>query len=343
MNTDQPVIDVHVHIAAEDAAGCQISPAMRDKFTWLARLGFYEDVTAAKLRDDFDGTVTSHLAGVIGSACDVDRAVVLAMDGIYDRGALDIYRTQYLVANRFVQRFARENHDKGVLFGASINPRRKGTDAVDELRRCTGELPWNDARHTPGPPPALVKWLPNAQEFDPSAGYDAFFDALAERHIPLLCHAGKEHAVPTRKAFQRFGNPTLLKNALKRKVSVIVAHCAAAAFLWDWGHHYVPELADMFAQAEDNDWALYADLSALSMYGRSGVAVRDVLRRLAEPYGHRLVLGSDYPLPPRHASGAKNPLDRNYRWLVNRGFDESIGPRAAELLNPKALAWTPPA
>lgn len=338
---EQPVIDIHVHTAAKTAPGCMISDAMRHKFTWLARLGLYKDVTVDKLDEDLDGTVANHLVNAVASATCVDKMVVLAHDGIYTGGALNIYRTQYRVTNRYVQRFARDHHGSGVLFGASINPTRR--DAVDELKRCTGELPWLYAPgdEPPGPPPALLKWLPNAMEFDPSAGHETFLDALAERNIPLLCHAGKEQAVPTRKEWQKMGDPRLIRNALKRKVTVIVAHCAAATFLWDWSHHYVGELADMFAEAKDNGWDLYADVSALSMYGRSGVAIRDVLKRLAGPHGDRLVLGSDYPLLPRRAGCTDNPLDRNYHWLVDRGFPKSIGPLGAQILNPKALAWTP--
>jgi len=337
---EQPVIDIHVHIAANTAPGCMISDAMRSKFNWLVRLGLYKDVTVAKLDDDLDGTVANLLVNTVASAAAVDKMVVLAHDGIYTGGALNIYRTQFRVTNRYVQRLARDHHAEGVLFGASINPTRKG--AIDELKRCTGELPWPDAPEgeQPGPPPVLLKWLPNAMEFDPSAGHEAFFDALAERNIPLLCHASKEHAVPSRKEFQKMGDPRLIKNALKRKVTVIVAHCAAVTHLWEWSHHYVPELADMFAEAKDNDWKLYADVSALSMYGRSYFAVRDVLKRLAGPYGDRLVLGSDYPLLPRRAGCTDNPLDRNYHWLVDRGFPKSIGLLGAQLLNPKALAWT---
>jgi len=338
---EQPVIDIHVHTAANAAPGCMISDKMRSKFTLLARLGLYKDVTVAGLDADLDGTVAGHLVNVVASAKCVDKMVVLAHDGIYTGGALNIHKTQYCVTNRYVQQLARDNQAAGVLFGASINPTRK--DALDELKRCTGELPWPDATddEKPGPPPALLKWLPNSMEFDPSGDYDAFFDALVERNIPLLCHAGKEQAVPTRKEWQKMGDPRLIKNALKRNVTVIVAHAAAATFLWDWSHHYVPQLADMMAEAKDNDWPLYADLSALSMYGRSSVSVRDVLKRLAEPHGDRLVLGSDYPLLPRRAGGTDNPLDRNYHWLIDRGFDKSIGLLAAKLLNPKALAWTP--
>ncbi len=344
LDTDDPIIDVHVHIAADDAAGCKTAKAMRGKFMWLVRLGFYDGVTTAQLAEDFDGTVRRHVVDVVHTAAPaVDKAVVLAMDGIYDRGALDIDRTHYLVSNRYVQQLAREHHDKGVLFGASINPNRGAEKAVDELKRCTGEMPGPNDEAPPGPPPALVKWLPNSQQFDPSAGHEAFFDALAERNIPLLCHGGKEHSVPTRKRFQRMGDPRLLRGALERNVTVIVAHCAATMFLWEWGHHYVSELADMLEEGKERGWALYADVSALSMYCRSRWAVRDVIHRIVANHGDRLVLGSDYPLPPRSWCGIDNPLARNYHWLVSRGFPASIGPRAATLLNPKALAWTPEA
>jgi len=329
------VIDIHVHVAANDAPGCKTSSGMRGKFNWLVRLGLYDDVTTKRLAEDFDGTVSGHLVRVVRRAIDVHQAVLLAMDGNYADGALDADRTQYMVANRYVQRLARDHGAAGVLFGASINPTR--ADALDELKRCTGELPWPDGDdEAPGPPPALVKWLPNAQEFDPSACPEAFYDALIERNIPLLCHGGKEHAVPTRSAFQKMGNPALLRRALERGVTVIVAHCASMVNLLDWKHHYVGTLADMLVEAKDKGWALYADVSALSMVFRSGFALRDIVSKLVEPHGERLVLGSDYPLPPGRVRGVDNPLDRNFRWLLRRGFPPSIGTLAGKLLNPKA-------
>jgi len=338
---NEPVIDVHVHMAANDAPGCTTSKAMRSKFTWLVRLGVYEDVTTRQLTEDFDGTVRRHLANVIGTAAHVDAAVVLAMDGVYSNGTLDADRTQYMVSNRTVQQYAREHTVNGVLFGASINPERGPEHALAELKRCTGELPWPGQTAPSGPPPALVKWLPNSQEFDPAGRYETFFEALAERNIPLLCHTGKEHTVPTRKAWQKMGDPRRLTRALEMGVTVIAAHCGARTTLLDWKHHYVGALADMLVEAKERGWRLYADVSALSMVFRSSLSVRDVLRRIAEPHGDRLVLGSDYPLPPRSCRSIRNPLDRNYYWLLDRGFPPSIGPAGANILNPKALAWTP--
>ena len=338
---DEPVIDVHVHAAAVDAPGCMISKSMRSKFMWLVRLGVYDEVTSARLKEDFDGTIGRHFANVIRTAAHVDKTVMLAMDGIYTGGSPDAARTQYMISNRYVQRFARDHHVAGALFGASINPERGPDESVAELKRCTGELPWPADGEPTGPPPALVKWLPNAQEFDPSGDYDAFFEALVERNIPLLCHAGKEHSVPTRGQYQRMGDPRLIRGALERGVTVIVAHCAARINVLDWRHHYVGELADMLAEAKDRNWKLYADVSALSMVFRSPISVRDIMSRITKPHADRLVLGSDYPLPPRSCRGIRNPLDRNYCWLLDRGFPPSIGTAGARILNPKALAWTP--
>lgn len=339
---DKPTIDIHVHTAASDLPGCKISNAMRRKFTMLAMLGVY-DMTREELRTDGNAALRRHLVGVIDEADTVDAAVFLALDGIYRRGVLDEDRTRYMVSNRYVQQIAREHHLSGVLFGASVNPDRGAEGALRELKRCTGELPWPGEADSPGPPPALIKWLPNAQEFDPSAGHDAFFEALVERDLPLLSHAGKEHAVPTRRQYQKMGNPVLLRRALEIGVTVIVAHCGAMFNLLDWRHHHVRVLADMLAEAKDRGWALYADVSALSMSFRSSLSVRDVIRHIAEPHGDRLVLGSDYPLPPGRCRNIANPLDRNYHWLIDRGFPPSIGSLAAKLLNPKALAWTPKA
>src|ERR1043166_10189578 len=79
----------------------------------------------------------------------VEKAVLLALDGVYDAGGnLDMKRTDFLISNAYALEVARKRPDR-FLPGASVNPQRR--DALDELERAAagGAAP--------------VKILPNAQ------------------------------------------------------------------------------------------------------------------------------------------------------------------------------------
>src|SRR3972149_9205693 len=55
---------------------------------------------------------------------------------------------------------------------------------------------------------------------------DRFYEALIRFNIPLLVHAGDEHAVPV-EGLQFLGNPLVLRRPLDQGVRVIIAPCAS--------------------------------------------------------------------------------------------------------------------
>jgi hypothetical protein len=90
----------------------------------------------------------------------------------------------FLISNDYVLDTTRA-HPDDFLAGVSINPQRR--DAVDEVHRCV------DAGA------ALVKVLPNAQQFNPAeTKYKAFYRALAERRLPFLSHVDTSSASSAR-------------------------------------------------------------------------------------------------------------------------------------------------
>ncbi|HSF04919.1 MAG TPA: amidohydrolase family protein, partial [Methylomirabilota bacterium] len=102
------------------------------------------------------------------------------------------------------------------LAGVSINPQRR--DAVDEVHRCAEAGA------------ALVKVLPNAQQFDPGrVEYKAFYRALADRRLPLLSHVGYEFSLIGRD--QSVGDPSRLRSPLDEGVTVIAAHACSFGVL----------------------------------------------------------------------------------------------------------------
>lgn len=331
------VIDIHIHIAAKDRPDCTVSPTMRRSPAFLYMLAG-NGIDSLQLEKDFDGVIRNAALCALNVSKSVKKGVFLAMDWIYRDGKRQ--KSHLVVSNDYVRELARKNPK--VLFGASVNPTRP--DARDELERCLTE----------NPPAALVKWIPNSQVINPKdSAHDWFYERLCEAKVPLLSHTGPEHAVPVpepEQKNQRLGDPRLLKRALDIGATVIAAHCAARFFpLEDW--EYLGQLSQMMREADDNGrWRLFADVSAMCTTFRTAT-VDEVLEKIP---GHRMVLGSDFPLPidsmpPIAVKGltlneyfelfsVENPIEKNYRQLLAMGFPETIGTKAAELLNPKAFA-----
>ena len=77
--------------------------------------------------------VETKLATTIAETDDIDAAVVLAFDAVYDRdGNYDPAETHLYVTNDYARDVC--NRQAKMLFGASVHPYRK--DAVAEIERC---------------------------------------------------------------------------------------------------------------------------------------------------------------------------------------------------------------
>src|SRR5207248_1320227 len=145
----------------------------------------------------------------IQSSQHVGRAVLLVMDGVYDSaGNLDQQATEFLISNDYVLKLAK-SYPQEIWAGVSVNPKRR--DAIDELHRCAEA----GAK--------LVKWLPNAQQFDPAdKRYIPFYRELVRLRIPLLSHVGYEFSLIG--TDQSAGDPNKLRVPLDEGVTVIAAH-----------------------------------------------------------------------------------------------------------------------
>ncbi|MGD1146585.1 MAG: amidohydrolase family protein [Thermoanaerobaculaceae bacterium] len=337
-----PIVDLHIHIAARNQAGCKVSTVMERQPAFVFML-LADGVARENLRSDFDGTIRRTIVDALDGAPSVDHGVVLALDSIWsDDGVRHDEPSHLVVTNDYVRGIA-ASHPK-VLFGASVHPNRGAAAGREELERCLfGE-----------PPAALVKWIPNSQLIDAAdRRHDWFYETLAESGVPLLCHTGPEHAVPVPPPVaehQRLGDPRRLGRALEIGVTVIAAHAGARFFPFEVG--YLDELAGMMREAESNGrWRLFSDVSAMCLWPR----IVTVPRVLGSIPPDRMVLGSDYPIPiadmpPLLVRGLtpaehgrirkiRNPIEKNYRQLQAMGFPESIGSRAGELIPERARVW----
>ena len=299
---ERSLIDCHVHLAAlpEGTNGCYISPKMLNSplfrfLLWKHGLPRHDPRAAnRKYIDD--------LRKELRASKHVRQAVLLGMDGVYDpQGRLDRDETHFLISNEYVLETVRAYPDD-FLSGVSINPQRR--DAVDEVHRCA------DAGA------ALVKVLPNAQQFNPAdSRYKPFYRALAERRLPFLSHVGYEFSLIGKD--QSVGNPDRLEFALDQGVTVIAAHaCSYGLMVYE---RFLPVLLK-FGKKYPN---FYADISALTLPNRFRMLLH--LRRHPEIHD-RLLFGTDYPLSVTHVAawgrvglGAlrsmvrmKNRFDRQY-------------------------------
>lgn len=220
----------------------------------------------------------------------VDRLVLLAFDEYRtDEGKVlgaaerrqhrgsDLYASNSLVQAMCVARPDR------YLLGASIHPYRPGACAMlEEVASARA---------------ALIKWLPihqNIRAEDPRT--IAFLRKAREVNVPMLIHYGGEMSLSRQHMeFEHPGPMLEVLRALRREDAmpgVIVAHTATPSFPWQSGagcRQLIDALLGEFADAP-----LYADISALAAFGRTGQL--KMLARRRELH-KKLLWGSDYPIP----------------------------------------------
>lgn len=284
------LVDYHTHVAGIGVGtnGTFVNPRM---LTWrhpVHKLRFKTYLSAGAVRDveRADQQIIERLVRLVGSIEGHGKHRLLAFDKNYHRdGRVNLAKTEFYVPNDYVFDIAEEHPD---LFEPviSINPYRP--HALKELERGA-EL---GARQ--------VKWLPNAMGIDPSDELcDPFYQKMKELNLVLLSHGGEEKAVEA-KEDQRLGNPLLLRRALEHGVKVIVAHCAGLGDNEDLDDRDRKRISnfDLFLRLMgEKRWEglLFADISAMTQYNRSGRPLTTILKR--EDLHERLVNGSDYPLP----------------------------------------------
>jgi len=323
----RPTIDLHVHAAAlgGEVPGAYLSAHFQQSRTFKIYMW-----AAGVSAEDLAGKVGTqryldNLLAQIRGAPSVSKAVVLAMDQVYDqRGKAQRDRTEFHIPNDFVIDLARRH--PSLLAGISLHPDRPG--AVEELTRlrAAGAV--------------LLKWLPNTQNIQLGARrHIPFYREMARLKLPLLVHMGEEQAVPV--IDQTLADPLNLRLPLEQGVRVICAHCASL------GESQGQSNFDRFLSLLPEFENLYGGLSAVTQFNR-----RSALERLIDrgDLWSRMVHGSDYPLPffplsspywfagrlPRSQLDALqaivNRLEREIRLKLALGVPQSVFDRWRVLL-----------
>jgi predicted TIM-barrel fold metal-dependent hydrolase len=287
---DTGVVDAHMHMVGLGTGdtGCWVHPMMQDPIAhpleW-ARFQIYQNAGGVSDLQRGDAQYVATLRHRIQQLPIRFHGLIFAFDWVYGAdGKRDQARSMFHTPNDYVLRLAQTH--RAFLPVASVHPYRP--DAVAELYRVSeaGAI--------------AIKWLPNAQRFDPaSAKCDKYYATMQALGLTLITHAGDEMAVHSADT-QRFGDPQRLRRALDAGVQVVVAHCASTGAFPDerspnGGHTPAFDLFLRLMDTPDYAGLLFGEISAITLFNRAGTAIRRLLER--SDLHPRLIHGSDYPLP----------------------------------------------
>ncbi len=291
LRADQ-VWDGHVHLIGlgDGGSGAWVNPDMRSLLHpfQYAQFKLYMNAACIDQTDaNVDQAYVEQLLRLQADFAPGSKLTLMAFDYYHDlqrQKRLDA--SPFHVPNRHAHEVALRYPDKFEWI-ASVHPYRE--DCVQALEHAVA----TGAR--------AVKWLPSAMGIDPSSPRcDPLYETMARLDVPLLSHAGTELAVPT-SSDQVLGNPLLLRRALDHGVRVIVAHCASLGENRDLDRRkYGQPVAnfDLFRRLMDEqryESLLFGEISAMLQLNRIGRALETVISR--DDWQHRLLNGSDYPLP----------------------------------------------
>lgn len=282
--------DFHTHVVGTGCGGtgCFINPEMQSWFHPIKKIKTSVFMSASGIRDSnrVDQEYISRLVRLIRSTPTHGKHGILAFDQHYlPDGRVHSEKTEFYVPNEYIFQLV-EAYPDLFLPVISVHPYRP--DALAELEKWARR----GAKY--------IKWLPNAMGIDPSdPRIDSFYAIMKEFNMVLLSHTGEEQAVDARED-QKWGNPLLLRRPLDQGVMVIMAHCASLGECVDLdspGQPIVP-CFDLFIRLMDEkkyEGILFGEISAQFQFNRLTETIKTVLAR--GDLHHRLVNGSDYPLP----------------------------------------------
>ena len=283
--------DCHVHLigTGDNDSGIWINPDMKSLLhpVKYVQYMFYLDASCVNNNGANDNEYIKRLNTLMAAFPPGAKSQLLAFDYYYnDQGhpvkALSAFKTP----NEYAAKIAANFPDR-FEWTASIHPYR--ADAIERLE-------WAIKNGT-----QAVKWLPAAMNIDPSSPRcDRFYEALVKYNLPLLTHTGEEQAVDAEE-LQALGNPLLLRKPLDQGVKVIMAHCASIGTDIDIdkpANKKEVESIKLFARLMDDknyEGLLFGDISAITQVNRTQKALEMIYT--TDDWHHRLVQGSDYPLP----------------------------------------------
>ena len=210
---------------------------------------------------------------------------ILAFDHYYNPdGTINRDKSEFYTPNDYVFRLAEQYPD---IFIPTISVHPYRADALAELEKWAAR----GAR--------FVKWLPNAQGIDAAdPRNDAYYRLMKQHGMILLTHVGREMAVAAGDD-QKLGNPLRFRRPLDLGLRVVMAHGASLGDDDDLDNPGRRASSfDLFIRLMDEaryEGLLFGEISAITQYNRLPGPLLALMAR--SDLHHRLVNGSDYPLP----------------------------------------------
>ncbi|MFQ5470064.1 MAG: amidohydrolase family protein [Gammaproteobacteria bacterium] len=288
---ESKVWDCHAHLigVGDGGYGIWLNPEMQSLGSpqQFVQLKFYLNAACVEDSENKDRAYVDHILSLMEALKPGVKLMLLAFDYHYDEQGKRIEaQSPFYTPNEYAANLVKAYPDQFEWI-ASVHPYRE--DCVDALEWAVK----HGAR--------AVKWLPPAMGMNPASPLcDRFYNAMNRLNIPLLTHAGDEHAVKGKDA-QALGNPLLLRRALEHGVRVVVAHCASQGSNEDLdkgkgsGELSNFDLFSRMMDEPDHVGLLYGDISAMTQINRAGIALETIIKR--KEWHVRLLNGSDYPLP----------------------------------------------
>ena len=283
-------LDVHNHVVGmgHGGTGVTVHPHMTaglaHPLNWI-RFRAYIKASGITDMDNVDANYMAVLKARVEAMPTRGTSLLMAFDQVHDEsGEPHPEHTVFSVPNDHM--FNAVKLSERFAPCASVHPYR--SDAVEALHAVADRGA------------VAIKWLPNAMHIDPASPLcTASYRVMAERGLTLISHGGEESAVPSPDT-QELGNPLRLRAALDAGVTVVVAHSASHGHSLDLDDPNRPRARafDLFMRMMDDpqyNGRLYGEISAVLLFNRVSHAGPGLMART--DLHHRLVNGSDYPIP----------------------------------------------
>lgn len=283
-------LDVHNHVVGmgHGDTGVTVHPHMTaglsHPLNWI-RFRAYIKASGITDMNDVDANYMAVLKSRVEAMPTRGTSLLMAFDQVHDEaGEPQPQHTVFSVPNDHM--FNAVTTSERFAPCASVHPYRR--DAVEALHSVADRGA------------VAIKWLPNAMHIDPASPLCIpSYRVMAERGLTLISHGGEESAVPSPDT-QELGNPLRLRSALDAGVKVVVAHSASHGHSLDLDapDHPSARAFDLFMRMMDEpryEGQLYGEISAVLLFNRVSHAGPGLMART--DLHHRLVNGSDYPIP----------------------------------------------
>ena len=280
------VWDSHVHLVGtgESKSSIWFNPNMDSYRHPILKVqkSYYINGSCA-VKGDVDNSTVTRMARLTAEIPTGFKLMLFAFDWFHDEAGQPVKeRSIFYIPNDYAAKVASE-HSQYFEWVCSIHPYR--ADAVNALEAAiSGGV-------------RAVKWLPQGMGINPaSPKCDAFYAACTKHNMPIICHTGRESAVQG--GNQDDANPLKLRRALDAGVRIVLAHCASDGEDIDYDNsNEKVKSFDLFLRLMDDpkyQHLVFGEISAITLFNHSW-AIKPLLQRT--DLHHRLLNGSDYPLP----------------------------------------------